>query len=638
MIVGSSTLLHWLAGRQLHGLWIMPDEAVYAERAIAIWRHGPFALLHGGDAGYGLLYPLVAGLPLSTGPIATGYSSLKLLQALVVSLAAVPVFSYAQRVMARRYALLAAALTVCSPLLLYSGLVMTEVLFYPLAAVALLAVARALATASVRHQAIALLLILLAVLTRVQALVFLGIFVAAILVDAALARDRGRIRAFWPTGSVVLAAAVAVLLFPSLVGAYAETLQGGYPLRHALGSSFDHLSYIVLSTGVVPAAALIACLASAARGREPNPLARALIAVTACSVVLLPLQVGFFAARYSPTLLGRDLAPLPPLLFAVFALWVARGPMQRTRTRLVAAFAILCILLLAPWNTLVTSDAFVDTLDLSVFTRLQALRAADVVTAFASIMMLGFVLLRGRAVLVLPVLVAAVAVFASLVAAQVLKAAVNGSQADVVGPTPDWIDRAADGDVTYLYGGEPSWNTVWQERFWNRRIDRVLTVWPNRVPGPLEQTSVTLSASGRLPSPDPYVVAPDRLTFFGGPIAHLTQTNLDIRGLTLWRATGPLRLSTATDGVQPNGDMTQPATVTVYDCRGGRLELTLLPKATDVLRVRLNGRLALEARIGGLASWHGSLPVPRSARPRLCTFTIEPHPLLGSTHIDFIRP
>jgi hypothetical protein len=148
---------------------------------------------------------------------------------------------------------------------------------------------------------------------------------------------------------------------------------------------------------------------------------------------------------------------------------------------------------------------------------------------------------------------------------------------------------------------------------------------------------VTVPANGRLPSPDPYVVAPDRFTFFGAPIAHLAQTNLDISGLRLWRVTRPLRLSTATEGVQPNGDMTHSAVVTVYDCTGGRLKLTLLPKETDVLRILLNGRLALQARIGGLPSWHGSLQVPRSARPRICTFTIEPGPLLGSTVIDFVR-
>jgi hypothetical protein len=128
-LVATSTLLHWLAGRRVPGLWIMPDEAIYAERAIGLWRHGSLPLLHGEGAGYGLVYPLVAGLPFSIGDVDTGYASLKLFQALVVSLAAVPVFAYGRRVVPPAYALVAATLTVASPLLLYSGMVMTEVVF-----------------------------------------------------------------------------------------------------------------------------------------------------------------------------------------------------------------------------------------------------------------------------------------------------------------------------------------------------------------------------------------------------------------------------------------------------------------------------------------------------------------------------
>ena len=114
-LVGVSTLAHWLAGQRLHGLWIMPDEAIYAARAETLWRHGPWPLLHGAGAGYGVLYPLLAGLPLSVGNFAHGYDSLKLLQALVMSLSAVPVFVYGRRLMPPGYALLAAALTVSSP-------------------------------------------------------------------------------------------------------------------------------------------------------------------------------------------------------------------------------------------------------------------------------------------------------------------------------------------------------------------------------------------------------------------------------------------------------------------------------------------------------------------------------------------
>ena len=88
-----------------------------------------------------------------SGHLATGYASLKLLQALAMSLVAVPVFFYGRRLMRPGYALLAAALALASPLTLYSGLIMTEVLIYPIGAFALLAIARAVETATLRHQA-----------------------------------------------------------------------------------------------------------------------------------------------------------------------------------------------------------------------------------------------------------------------------------------------------------------------------------------------------------------------------------------------------------------------------------------------------------------------------------------------------
>jgi len=158
-LVAASTLAHWVAARRVPGLWIMPDEAIYAERALQFWRDGSLPIFRGQGVGYGVLYPMLAGLPLAVGDLTQGYAWLKLFQALVMSLAAVPVFFYGRRLMSPSYALVAAALTLASPLLLYSGFVMTEVLFYPLAALTLLASARAVETASVKHQVVALALV-----------------------------------------------------------------------------------------------------------------------------------------------------------------------------------------------------------------------------------------------------------------------------------------------------------------------------------------------------------------------------------------------------------------------------------------------------------------------------------------------
>ena len=181
----------------------MPDEAIYAVRALGFWQHGSLPLFGSSGAGYSALYPVFAGGPLSIGSQATGYAR--------------PQGGTGARHVARGVARLRRtragscrtatrcsprALTLACPLVLFSGFVMTEVLYYPLAAAALLATARAVSTASLKDQAIALVLIAAAVATRVQGVVLLAIFVLAIVVDAALGRR-------WPDVAPVLADLVA---------------------------------------------------------------------------------------------------------------------------------------------------------------------------------------------------------------------------------------------------------------------------------------------------------------------------------------------------------------------------------------------------------------------------------------------
>jgi hypothetical protein len=579
-----------------------------------------------------VLYPAVAGIGLAWGGFADGYAWLKVLQALVVSLTAVPVFLYGRRLMSRRYALLAAALTVASPLLLYSGLVMTEVVFYPVAALALVVVALAVETGSRRDQLVALGLIGVAVLTRVQGVVLVPAFAGAVLLDAALARDPRRLRSFWPLWLVLACAAVATAAVPGLLGSYAGTLRGSYPLGHALGLTFDHAALVALSTGVVPAFALVALLLHARDGA-----ARALAATTLCATVLVVVQVGFFAARYSPHLLERDLAALPPLYFLTFALWLARDAPRRLVAGVATAFGLACLLLIAPWDHLVSATVLPDTFSVATLYHFDSLGPANVVMAASLILLALCLAARSRFVLILPIAVAVLLVANSVVASNVIEAQVDTDQANLVGSPPDWIDRAVDGPVAYVYDGETYWNSAWQEKLWNDRVDRVITLSSSTVPGPMPQTRVTLPLSGRLPSHERYAVASDRLTFVGKRIAHLSQSGLDVSGLSLWRLTGAPRLSTIAHDVLPNGDMVGPAAIDVYDCTRGRLELTLLPKETNTLHVLWDELPVVTANLAGLSVWRGSVPVPPSRRPTQCRMTIVPQRLLGSTRIEFVR-
>lgn len=638
-MVGLSTLLHYLAARRLSGIWILPDEGVYAERALAFWHHGSLPILSGQGAGYSALYPILAGIPLSVGHFATGYSSLKLLQALVVSLAAVPVFVYGRRLMSPGYALVGAVLTVASPLLLYSGLIMTEVLFYPLAAWTLLAIARAVASARRRDVAVALVLIVASILTRTQAVVFLPVLGVAILCDAVFSRTTARIRAFWPVWALLVVSGVVVVARPSTFGSYAGTISGGYPFSQAVGLTLEHLAFAVLSTAVVPAAALAVLAVEAVRGRIRSADIRSLLATAVAALVLVPLQVGFFAARFSPHLLERDLAALPPVLFTVFALWLARGAPRPLVSTAVTGLVVAALLLLTPWNHLVRLEALPDSFSLDPLYRLRHHNPANLVAIVVPLLLVAFAALPRK---LTPALAAGALAFlavSSAVASNTITSLDRADQRNIVGTPRNWIDLNADGNVGYFYDGETYWNTVWQERFWNHRITQVVSTTAAPVPGPMPQTVADLGPSGLLPFKTRWVVASDPHHFAGTAVAHLTQTDLDVSGLTLWRLdAGPPRLSFRTDGVQANGDMVTPANIFVYDCGGGRLQLTLLSKATKRLRILLDGKVVVDANIAGQGVWRGFIPAPRSQTPRICDYEIVPQGLLGSTVIDFLRP
>jgi NADPH-dependent curcumin reductase CurA len=77
--------------------------------------------------------------------------------------------------------------------------------------------------------------------------------------------------------------------------------------------------------------------------------------------------------------------------------------------------------------------------------------------------------------------------------------------------------------------------------------------------------------------------------------------------------------------------------IDAFDCAGGTLNLTLLPKHTNRLEIDLDGRVASVEHIGGRAVWHTSVRVPAAHGPAPCTFRIRPDGLLGTTVIEFVR-
>src|ERR1700751_3905738 len=111
----------------------MIDEIVYSELAKSFASTGHFAVREAPTSGYGIVYPILISPAYALfRDIPTVYSAIKAINALLMSLAAVPAYLLARRVVSQRGAFVVAVLTVAVPSTFYAGTVMTENAFYPI--------------------------------------------------------------------------------------------------------------------------------------------------------------------------------------------------------------------------------------------------------------------------------------------------------------------------------------------------------------------------------------------------------------------------------------------------------------------------------------------------------------------------
>src|SRR5438067_10203667 len=96
-----SALLRFWAGARVPTPWITPDEETYALLGRSLYSTGSFEILGQKTHFYSLVSPAIAGGPLHLSDLGAGYTLLKGIQALVMSLAAVPVYLWARSLASR---------------------------------------------------------------------------------------------------------------------------------------------------------------------------------------------------------------------------------------------------------------------------------------------------------------------------------------------------------------------------------------------------------------------------------------------------------------------------------------------------------------------------------------------------------
>ncbi|HEX6701253.1 MAG TPA: glycosyltransferase family 39 protein [Gaiellaceae bacterium] len=642
ILVGVSTLLRFWGGTHVPTPWVMPDEVIYGEHGESLWASGRFRVLGQPSGFLSLVYPALAGIPLSLGNLERGYHVLKLVQALVMSLTAVPVYLWTRTLASRPSAFAAAALTLAIPGLAFSGLIMTEVAFYPVVVLAAFALARALERPTAARQALLVAACALAAMTRLQAFVLLPVVVTAALLDAALRRRLRSALALAPAVSALVLLALAWAGWRLRNGGPLSRVFGGYePAGHAhyhLGSAarfvLYHYADVVILTAAVPVSTLVVLIAL----RDRSPALRAYVATATALCLWLPIEVGLFASQHVGLLAERNLLPLAPVLFVGLAAWLGLGA-PRPRVATVAAAALPVALLIAlPVRRFVGTEAFPD-----AFTLYPLIRLADrahppnvhlILVAAGVVATAGFALLPRRMLAVIPLTLLVFFAASSVATSREIGRRDRYLESISTGPDHRWIDREAHGPTAFVYIGEFNWPGPWENLFWNRRVTRVYDLLTARIPGGLPQESIGPLEDGRLleangrPARAEYAAALYPVEFQGQPLATVAD------GLILWRLRQPFRMAVWTQRVAGH------VRVLAYACRGGSLRLKIVgPEGARVELSRNDAKLRTFALPPG-GSWTGTVAA-KARRPlgkRLCTFDVVTDPRTQVPEARYMPP
>jgi hypothetical protein len=631
--------------------WIFSDELHYWEPAKALAYTGSFAIREvPGTGGFGPLYPtLLAPAFLLFERLPDAYDAVKAINSLLMSLTIFPVYLLARRVAGRGLALAAAALSVAVPALTYTGNLMVENAFYPVTALWLLALVRALEYPTALRQFVVIVLVGVAAVTKVQAVTLVPALVTAIvivvLLDAlepgrtgALRRlPRGLLR-FWPTWALLAFAVPLVVLrqvlrdkpMRELLGAYNAVLDRDYPIDELAQWALWHISALDIVLGVFPFAAFLLMTVWGLRPSAPREH-RIFAAIGLGTVFWFLMVVSAFATTPTVTrILERNLFHVVPLFFIALAAWITLGAPRPWWAVAPAALFAGTLTLALPINSFLNGTAVHSTPGLLPLWRWRDRAFGpgsidDVVAIAAICAAVVFVVVPPRwlASVTIILLASYYAAGSRPVESFTHKASVDAYH--TVRSPRDWVDRAVgiNADVSSLYWSGDQFR-YWLSEFFNRSVGV-----PYSVPGPYDglpglvhvvvDRTGRVRGSGESPVTSRYVVTDIDTQLAGDVVAEQAEA-----GMVIYETAGPLRVRQRVDGLYQDRWSGPIVTYQRFGCKGGtavaRLRSTprLHPNAVPVTAdVAGGGRYVTTVRPAVPAA----LRVPLSPERGLCAVT-----------------
>jgi hypothetical protein len=582
-IVAVSAVVRYAFARHMVGPWIVVDELVYAELAKSFAATASFLVRDEPvGIGFGVVYPILISPAYVFEALPNAYAAAKALNAVWISLAAVPAYLLARRVVSATGALVVAALAVAVPSLFYAGTIMTENAFYPIFLGTVLLLVRALERPTAARSVLFVAGAGVAYLTRVQAVVLVAAAATAPLVLALWERRARALAAYRALYATLAAAAILALGLAALsgrtpgelLGAYRAAAIGDYDVREVARWLLYHVAELDLYVGIAPFAALLLLVSLAPRlDREARVVVAAAVTVTACLVV----QVAAFASQ--PHVLRieeRNMFYAAPLLFTALVLWIERGAPRPALRTAAAAGVAAALPALIPYERLVNTSATSDTLAFLALWDLAEAAAVPLdelwvlVLVGAAVIAVLLTFLPARAVVVLPALVLALYLAAAQpIEARMSEASVGALFQGITHPERAWIDGAVGptGDVAVLWTGRTDRFTVIENEFFNRSVGPVYYSG-DPVPGALAQSPAGVDRADGIvrdastaPIRTEYLLTDDSL-----PIAARVVARDRRRGMLLYALDGPARVSSVTDGVYADAWSGPDFTYTGFRC------------------------------------------------------------------------
>jgi hypothetical protein len=566
-----------------------PDEYIYGTIARSIATTGKPAV-RGIPAHFpALLEPLLAAPFWLTHNAEIAYRLTQGLNALAMSLAAVPVYLLCRRLgLSAGFGLGAAAVGVAAPDLLFANFVLADPIAYPLVLTAVWLGVRALDRPTPRAQILFTVAAGLAAFARIQYVILPVAFVCA-----AVVLDRRRVRAYWPT-AVLLALpvlAVAALGTSRVLGYYSSVGHQHVPVGSALKWAATDTMMLAYSAGwILVPGALVGLAYALVRPRVR--VERAFGAFVVFMALFLFVEAAVYAARGSTRYQERYLFTLLPLVAPLFGLYVARGWPRRGAVALIAA-AMLALASRVPLSGFTVADNKQDSPFLFAVFKLERLTSVGsgslAVALVAGLLSVLAVLIvgarRGAALaLTISVVLGAAASFGAYTFDHANAANVRKSD---LAKDARWIDNSGLEHVTLVQTAGADRGDALEQLFWNGSVDRAGLLFGALPMDAFGAHQMDVTADGRL------VLGREVLT---GPILfasyaqrpQLTGARLvgTAPGYRLYRPAGTPRLSLLGSGLYRDGWLARGGVFRVWPDATGRAHgvLTLhlfLPPATE---------------------------------------------------------